>query len=275
MPVISTIKSSTCNTSPRLLSMALEQFLSARTVYWYQTRESKYDISDAIDNDVVTIAHLLAARVGCPAHSMARCVEYVFSTVAWSLKYRATATVYTGFITVDMKRGVSIDEEFRRELIRHAGCMYPETLVTDRTFLWGEVPEGASESKRPIKKSRFVGDLAGYTSHFGIRSADLWADICRGMRNLLLQRGILHCPDCVFRLSTAKDNMPPVVGVHSLLGAQEYPVDLPVLAEMIGKLTKRGEIDARRCTREEGKAAYPISVESVMAGTEEEQEELL
>ena len=31
--------------------------------------------------------------------------------------------------------------------------------------------------------------------------------------------------------------MPPVVGVHSLLGAQEYPVDLPVLAEMIGKLT--------------------------------------
>lgn len=280
MPVISSISMGSTNTNPRMLSIVLQEFSGVNTVYWYQTRESKYDISEAIDNDIAVISHLLAARLHCPVYAVARCVEYVFSTVSWALKYRAQVTCYPGFLTClkgkGSRVGIAVDEELRRELCRHAGSVYPETLITDKVYAWGEVT-GEQTEKRPTRQSRFIGDLNSYTSHFGIRSSDLWGEVSRAMRNLLLQRGILHVPDLVFRLTTAAEGRPPVLGLHSLLGLHDNPIDLPSLEVMLAKAGKKAVRESARAVRvaETGSVDCTGTVAPVVVVLEEDVADLL
>jgi hypothetical protein len=123
-------------------------------------------------------------------------------------------------------------ESFYKELRLSTKTKYMAPAVGENVYIWGEVREGCGiDARKLVTTPSWKTEIAKMLEEYGIHDVDrVWDSVSRCLRDTLLQRGILHCPDCVMTLTTAKDKRAPVLGMHYVTQPIEYELQSAVKA---------------------------------------------
>lgn len=224
-------RTSIVSTSAIELSRRLEEGYAKTTVVWYVAKEAALDIADSVANDIRLIANIAALRCKIPLAVMERVTHYMMRTIAWSICTQFRPTVYTEFITIKQDELV-LAESFYKELRLSAKTRYMAPALGENVYVWGEVRIGCGiDARKLVTTPSWKTEISKMLEEYGIDCVDnVWDTVSRCLRDTLLQRGILHCPDCVMTLTTAQDKHAPVLGIHYVTQPIEYELQSAVKA---------------------------------------------